>query len=467
MESGLVLVIEGDEHTSTQLAAAIREADYEVVVSPTATAGLDIAIEIKPDCVVCDIDLPDQDGFWVARNIRTHPSSVSVTPFLFLSAHDDPQSRIQGFHVGADVYMTKPFRAEEVVAQVNALVHMAARLRERRDSLLSLTPEAGYGTTAIEGDLRQMSIATVLSVLGMERRTGVFEVVSKKRHAQIEIAGGYVVQGTIGGTRVGALGAMRVMLGWTVGRFSFTPLPPCDPPPSLRTVQVLLLDAAKAEDEAAASSSLQQFDGRIAGSSFGGPPSRPHDTGPPSSRAMREAPTSLTFDLLPSLRPENLPAAEVSAAIDAPLAALERVRAHVSSLAEATLRMESPPGIDEDVISVSLESVSLESVSIESVSIESVSIDSIEVELDSLEGERMLHHERGGIVSSGRREVVPHSAPTPASGTPVTPKRAAAAPVAPHRPVVVPPPPPPPRPVTRAPAEKARAPQQRANPKKN
>ena len=80
-----------------------------------------------------------------------------------------------------------------------------------------------------------------------------------------------------------SLAAMRVMLSWKVGRFSFTPLPPCEPPPSLRTVQALLLDAAKAEDEAAANSA-PSF-GSLSLSSFGGPPSRPDDTGPPSSRA--------------------------------------------------------------------------------------------------------------------------------------------------------------------------------------
>jgi CheY-like chemotaxis protein len=348
MESRLVLVIEDDEDTAHRLAAAIREADYEVVVSGGAAAGLDIAIEIRPDCVVCDMDLPDQDGTWVARSIRTHPSPVSVTPFVFLSAYDDAESRLEGFNVGADVYMTKPFRVEEVVAQVGALVQMASRLRQRRDSMLSLNPGASYNTTAIEGDLRQMSIATVLSVLGMERRTGMFEVTSKKRRAQIEIVAGYVVHGTIGGTRVSALAAMRVMLAWKVGRFSFTPLPPCDPPESSRTVQGLLLDAAKAEDEAAASSRPGHLvtGGRHLATSFGGPPSRPDDTGPPSSRALRDAaPISLAFDLLPSRRPEEMPAAEVAAAVDAPISAYEHgIVAPVSEAEAISIHFEDGDG---------------------------------------------------------------------------------------------------------------------------
>src|SRR5258706_10991779 len=137
MPSGLVLVIEDDEWVSGLLASAIHGAGYDVSLCGAAKAGLETAISMQPDCIICDVDLPDHDGYWVARNVRTQPSRVSVTPFLFLSAFDDQDSRLEGFHVGADVYMTKPFRVEEVVAQVGALVQMATRLRQRRDSLLA------------------------------------------------------------------------------------------------------------------------------------------------------------------------------------------------------------------------------------------------------------------------------------------------------------------------------------------
>ena len=62
------------------LVTAIREAGYEALVCQTAQAGLETACAIQPDCIICDIALPDNDGYWVARNVRTHPSRVSVTP---------------------------------------------------------------------------------------------------------------------------------------------------------------------------------------------------------------------------------------------------------------------------------------------------------------------------------------------------------------------------------------------------
>lgn len=289
MPRGLVLVIEDDEWVSTLLANSIREAGYEVSVCTTAGAGFAAAVAQRPDCIICDIDLPDNDGYSVARGVRTHPSRVSVTPFLFLSGLDDEQSRLEGFHVGADVYMTKPFRIDEVVAQIEALVHMAARLRERRDSLLSSPPEGTTGS-AIEGDIGQMSIATVLTVLEMERRTGIFEVTSKKRRAQLDIARGCVVEGTVGGTRESALSALRTMLAWNVGRFSFTPSLHREPPPfGMKLLGALLIEAMRLTDEEARAElerpgRKRPNESKRPAPSLGGPASSPADFAPPSSR---------------------------------------------------------------------------------------------------------------------------------------------------------------------------------------
>ncbi|AGP40594.1 response regulator [Sorangium cellulosum] len=287
MPSGVVLVIEDEEYVADLLATAIREVGYEVIYCATAEAGLSTACTLEPECIVCDVGLPDHDGYWVARNVRTQPSRVSVTPFLFLSALDDQQSRLEGFHVGADVYMTKPFRVTEVVAQIGALVQMASRLRQRRDSLMSIP--ASVDQTAIEGDLSQMSIATVLTVLEMERRSGVFEVLSKKRRAQLDIAEGCIVQGTVGGTRVSALAALRTMLAWKVGRFAF--VPGSRPvPPERKSIAAYLLEATRLEDESARVElpmppSRRRQEPRIATTALGGPSSIPDDVAPPSSRA--------------------------------------------------------------------------------------------------------------------------------------------------------------------------------------
>ncbi|MEZ4298474.1 MAG: response regulator [Polyangiaceae bacterium] len=107
MESRLVLVIEGDDQTANRFAAAIREADYEVVVSPTAAAGIAAAMEIRPDCVICDVELPDGDGLAVARSIRAQPSPVALTPLVLLSPFEEGLSQLARFEVGADAFTSQ------------------------------------------------------------------------------------------------------------------------------------------------------------------------------------------------------------------------------------------------------------------------------------------------------------------------------------------------------------------------
>jgi DNA-binding response OmpR family regulator len=294
MPKGLVLVIEDDEWVARLLSGAIQDAGYDAVVSATAQAGLATARADHPDCILCDIDLPDHDGYWVARSVRAENSRVALTPFLFLSGFDDQEARLEGFSVGADVYMTKPFRVDEVVAQIDALVQMADRLRRRHNSSIQVATEA----SAIEGDLDQMSIVTVLTVLEMERRTGVVEVIHQKRSATIQIASGCAIEGMIAGARVDPLAALRAMIGWKTGRFSFTPSAERSPPTSHKSIGAFVLEAVRLEDE----SVRDDLERLIA--STRSPPSSTHPTSrelaPPSSADAKPASSRST-----SLKPRT------------------------------------------------------------------------------------------------------------------------------------------------------------------
>ena len=245
MSPGSVLVIDDDEWVGRLLAVALRESGYEVHISVSAVEGYEKAVEMVPDCIICDVDLPDVDGFWVARKIRMSPDKVSITPILFLSGLDDRDTRLQGFHVGADVYMTKPFRIDEVVAQVGALVQMALRLRQSRKTFLSIPPTEA----AMQGDLAQMSVATVLTLLDMERRSGKLEVSSKEQKAVLSITSGAIGSATLGGDTREPLELLRTLLTWNVGRFAFHPDSSEAAPPREASINALLMEAVRLEDE--------------------------------------------------------------------------------------------------------------------------------------------------------------------------------------------------------------------------
>ncbi|HYQ14990.1 MAG TPA: response regulator [Polyangiaceae bacterium] len=223
MASGRVLIIEQEEWEATLLAKFLSEAGYEVHVAGEARAGFDKVRELKPDCILCSVNLPDIDGFWVARRVRTEPSRVATTPFLFLTEADDTESRLQGLNVGADLYLTKPFRNDEVVAQVGALIDMANRLRKQRESFSSEGPTSSAVVgAAFSGDVAQMSVATVLTLLELERRSGQLRVRGEAGQvALLELTDGKFASGTLDQQPWNSTDLLREVLRWKQGSFSF------------------------------------------------------------------------------------------------------------------------------------------------------------------------------------------------------------------------------------------------------
>ncbi len=250
MSKGRVLIIEADEWVAVLLGKFLGDAGFQVDFATGAKEGFDKVRALTPDCILCDVTLPDIDGFWVARRVRTEPSAVATTPFLFLTDAEDTESRLQGLHVGADVYITKPFRNEEVVGQVSALIEMAKRLKKQRDQIASDGPASHRGS-ALQGDLAQVSLSTVITVLELERRTGRLKIAGEKqRRGEIQIAEGKFVHAQVQGTTGAPTALLRELLRWKIGSFAFKPDPDePDRPAPRQSLTGLLLEASRLEDE--------------------------------------------------------------------------------------------------------------------------------------------------------------------------------------------------------------------------
>jgi two-component system OmpR family response regulator len=247
MSKGRVLVIDDDEWVCRLLAIAFREHGYEVETAVSTADGLDRARENAPDCIVCDVDLPDGQGFSVARQIRAQTTRVALVPFLFLSAMDDREHRKSGFEAGGDAYLTKPFRIDDVVSQVEALVRMAGRFKRTRAPRSSVTPSGA----AMHGDLSMLSAGTILTLLDLERRSGALEFQSTRGRVEFVVCEGQISSAATNGDGCAPLAAVREVFSWHDGRFSFVPhevelSAGTDPSP----INMLLMEAARLEDEA-------------------------------------------------------------------------------------------------------------------------------------------------------------------------------------------------------------------------
>ncbi len=152
-EAARVLVVDDEDNIRELVATALGYEGYEVDTASTGRAALEQVRTFRPDLVVLDVMLGDLDGFEVARRLVAegrHP------PVLFLTARDTTDDKVQGFRIGGDDYVTKPFSLEELVARVEALLRRTSDLR--RGSRLTFadleldddTHEVWRGSTPIE-----------------------------------------------------------------------------------------------------------------------------------------------------------------------------------------------------------------------------------------------------------------------------------------------------------------------------
>ena len=109
-----VLIIEDDEVIRENTAEMLELANYEVYTESNGKLGVAKAKELIPDIIVCDIMMPELDGYGVLYMLGNNPKTSSI-PFIFLSAKAEKSDVRQGMALGADDYLTKPFDEMDLI----------------------------------------------------------------------------------------------------------------------------------------------------------------------------------------------------------------------------------------------------------------------------------------------------------------------------------------------------------------
>lgn len=116
-----ILIVEDDPDVAEMLNAYFRVQGYDVYTVNWGEDGVRAGQTVLPDIVILDIRLPDIDGYEVARRLRADRRTQEI-PIIFLTEKRERVDRLQGFEVGADDYITKPFDVQELRLRVrNAL----------------------------------------------------------------------------------------------------------------------------------------------------------------------------------------------------------------------------------------------------------------------------------------------------------------------------------------------------------
>jgi DNA-binding response OmpR family regulator len=118
-----ILVVEDRREVLDVLQRTLSDNGYAVITAADGDAGLQLALDERPDLIILDIGLPKRNGLSVARELRTR---AFTAPVLMLTARDTVTDKVEGFDAGADDYLSKPFDYDELLARVRALLRRSA-----------------------------------------------------------------------------------------------------------------------------------------------------------------------------------------------------------------------------------------------------------------------------------------------------------------------------------------------------
>ena len=140
-----LLLLVDDQPEDLRWLTALLHPLYRLAFAESGRAALQKAQGLAPDLALLDVGLPDMDGFALCRLLKSDPATRDV-PLLFLSAHNDVDSRIEGLSQGAVDFISKPFHPQEVLARVRVHLHLAASRRPPTSDDVEPTPPAETGT---------------------------------------------------------------------------------------------------------------------------------------------------------------------------------------------------------------------------------------------------------------------------------------------------------------------------------
>ncbi|MFD2572639.1 ATP-binding protein [Spirosoma soli] len=131
----LLLIIDDNADIRAYL-KSIFAADYQILEASDGVDGLEKATASLPDLVICDLMMPRLDGFGFCKVLKSQEATSHI-PVVMLTAKATVEDRIEGFELGADDYLTKPFNRAEMQARVRNLVQQRQRLFQRLTALTS------------------------------------------------------------------------------------------------------------------------------------------------------------------------------------------------------------------------------------------------------------------------------------------------------------------------------------------
>ncbi len=128
---GKILIVEDDPLMADMITRYLEREGFNTKWAKTGSQARDLFRIFKPDVIVLDLMLPDEDGFEICKDL-----SKSEVMILILTARDSDEDKIVGLEIGADDYMIKPFNMRELIARIKALLRRKTKVRSSAENMI-------------------------------------------------------------------------------------------------------------------------------------------------------------------------------------------------------------------------------------------------------------------------------------------------------------------------------------------
>ena len=116
-----ILVVDDSWTELTMIVTPLRNSGFDVVTAVDGDEAVEKVVKERPQCIVLDVVLPKQNGFQICRKLKNSEMSRHI-PIILLTSKNTPLDKAWGMRQGADMYITKPFNGDELVASVRRLI---------------------------------------------------------------------------------------------------------------------------------------------------------------------------------------------------------------------------------------------------------------------------------------------------------------------------------------------------------
>jgi len=183
-----ILVIEDEPEMRRNITVLLRYHEYETIEAENGRKGVELARSEKPDLILCDVMMPELDGYGVLQALQ-QDARLALIPFIFLTAKGDKDDLRSGMNLGADDYLTKPVGNQELVSAIEARLRRSELQASREFKAdfssfqpllaLGLTPRAAETLLWLCQGKTNSDIATILGITESTVKKHVQEIFEK------------------------------------------------------------------------------------------------------------------------------------------------------------------------------------------------------------------------------------------------------------------------------------------------